>query len=52
VAEEAFDDLDGPIVRITTPHTPLSSAHSQEDAVLPSVERIADVIRRSLRGPS
>ncbi len=44
VAEEAFYDLDGPIVRITTPHVPLPSAESLEDATLPSVDRIVDTV--------
>jgi pyruvate/2-oxoglutarate/acetoin dehydrogenase E1 component len=48
VADEAFDDLDGPIVRITTPHVPLPAAQSQEDAAMPSVERIVETIRRSM----
>ncbi len=40
VAEELFWDLDGPIVRITTPHIPLPSADSLEDEIMPSVEKI------------
>src|SRR5919198_774900 len=40
VADEAFYDLDGPAVRITTPHVPLPAADILEDAVLPTVERI------------
>ena len=40
VSDEAFWDLDGPVVRITTPHVPLPSADSLEDLVIPSVERI------------
>jgi pyruvate dehydrogenase E1 component beta subunit len=48
VADEAFYDLDGPPVRITTPHIPLPSADFLEDAVLPSVDRIAETVRRSL----
>ncbi|TYB40120.1 alpha-ketoacid dehydrogenase subunit beta [Actinomadura chibensis] len=48
VAEERFNDLDGPLVRITTPHVPLPAAGALEDAALPSVARIADTIRRSL----
>jgi pyruvate dehydrogenase E1 component beta subunit len=48
VADEAFYDLDGPPVRITTPHIPLPSADLLEDAVLPNVERIAETVRRSL----
>lgn len=46
VAEELFWDLEGPIVRLTTPHIPLPSADSLEDAVLPSVERIVENVRR------
>ena len=44
VAEELFWDLEGPIVRVTTPHIPLSSADELEDVVLPSVERIVDSV--------
>jgi pyruvate/2-oxoglutarate/acetoin dehydrogenase E1 component len=49
VAEEGIDDLDGPIVRITTPHVPLPAADNLEDAALPSAERIAQRIRGTLR---
>lgn len=48
VADEAFYDLDGPPVRITSPHIPLPSADILEDLVIPSVERIADTVRRSM----
>ena len=48
VAEEAIFDLEGPIVRITAPHVPLASSSMLEDAALPSVTRISDIIRRSL----
>ena len=48
VADEAFYDLDGPPVRITTPHIPLPAAEALEDAVLPSSRRIAETVRRSL----
>ncbi len=40
VTEEAFWDLDGPTVRITTPHVPIPSAENLEDATIPSVGRI------------
>ena len=50
VADEAFYDLDGPLVRITTPHIPLPSADILEDLALPSVDRIADRVQRSLNG--
>ncbi len=46
--EECFYDLDGPIVRITTPHIPLPSADNLEDLALPSVERIVDTVRASM----
>ena len=44
VAEEAFDDLDGPVVRITTPHIPLPAADVLEDLAIPSVERIVETV--------
>ena len=40
IADECFWELDGPIVRITTPHIPLPSADQLEDNTIPSVERI------------
>lgn len=46
VAEELFWSLDGPIVRVTTPHIPLSAADNLEDFQLPSAERIVDQVRR------
>ena len=48
VAEELFWDLDGPIVRITTPHVPLPSADQLEDNTIPSVERIVREIREKI----
>lgn len=48
VAEECFYDLDGPITRVTTPHVPLPSASALEDAILPSVDRIVDGVRKAL----
>jgi acetoin:2,6-dichlorophenolindophenol oxidoreductase subunit beta len=49
IADEAFYDLDGPPVRITTPHAPLPAADVLEDAMLPTVARIAETVRRSLQ---
>ena len=49
VAEEAFYDLDGPLVRITTPHIPLPASDVLEDMAIPSVERIVDVINRAMQ---
>jgi pyruvate dehydrogenase E1 component beta subunit len=48
VSEEAFYDLDGPIVRITTPHIPLPAADALEDLAIPSVERIVTTIAKSM----
>ena len=48
VADECFWDLDGPIVRITTPHMPLPSADRLEDDTIPSVERIVREIREKI----
>ncbi|MGZ6962386.1 MAG: transketolase C-terminal domain-containing protein, partial [Ilumatobacteraceae bacterium] len=48
VAEECFWALDGPSIRITTPHVPLPSADVLEDSVIPSVERIVDVVAKAL----
>jgi pyruvate dehydrogenase E1 component beta subunit len=48
LAEESFYNLDGPPVRITTPHIPLPAAERLEDLAIPSVERIAETVRRSL----
>ncbi|HEX7081822.1 MAG TPA: alpha-ketoacid dehydrogenase subunit beta [Gammaproteobacteria bacterium] len=45
VAEELFWDLDGPIVRVTTPHVPLAAANNLEDAQLPSADKIVASVR-------
>jgi pyruvate dehydrogenase E1 component beta subunit len=50
VADEAFYELDGPPVRITTPHVPLPAADVLEDMILPTVDRIAETVRRSMAG--
>ena len=48
LVEEAFYSLDGAPVRITTPHIPLPAADLLEDLAMPSVDRIADTVRKSL----
>ena len=48
VANEIFYDLDGPIVRITTPHIPLPAADTLEDLAIPSVERITAAVLKSM----
>jgi pyruvate dehydrogenase E1 component beta subunit len=44
VAEECLWDLDGPIVRVTTPHIPLPAAAELEDLAIPSPERVAEAV--------
>jgi len=44
VVDEVFWDLDGPVVRITTPHIPLPAAEALEDMALPSVGLIVDTV--------
>jgi acetoin:2,6-dichlorophenolindophenol oxidoreductase subunit beta len=48
VSEERFFDLDGPIVRITTPHIPLPAADALEDLAIPSVEAIVERVKRTM----
>ena len=48
VADEAFWDLDGPVVRITTPHIPLPAAEALEDMAIPSVDRITETVTKSM----
>ena len=50
VADEVFWDLDGPIVRITTPHIPLPAADNLEDLALPTPARIVERIARVMNG--
>jgi pyruvate/2-oxoglutarate/acetoin dehydrogenase E1 component len=49
VVDEAFYTLDGPPVRITTPHIPLPSADILEDLAIPSVARIVETVARRLQ---
>jgi acetoin:2,6-dichlorophenolindophenol oxidoreductase subunit beta len=46
VAEERLFDLDGPIVRVTTPHIPLPAADALEDMAIPSAGRVVEAVRR------
>ena len=47
-ADEGFYSLDAPIVRITTPHIPLPSASTLEDAAIPTVDRIVATVKHRL----
>jgi 2-oxoisovalerate dehydrogenase E1 component beta subunit len=48
IAEHAFEDLDGPVVRVATPDVPIPFSPPLEQAVLPSVERVREAIRELL----
>jgi pyruvate/2-oxoglutarate/acetoin dehydrogenase E1 component len=45
VADEAFDVLDQPIKRVSTPNVPIPFAPVLENAVLPSEQRIVETVR-------
>jgi pyruvate/2-oxoglutarate/acetoin dehydrogenase E1 component len=44
IAEEALWDLDGPIVRVTTPHIPLPAAAEMEDLAIPSADQVVAAV--------
>jgi 2-oxoisovalerate dehydrogenase E1 component beta subunit len=46
IAEEAFDDLDGPIVRVTAPDTPVPFSPPLEDAFIPQPDDVITAARR------
>jgi pyruvate dehydrogenase E1 component beta subunit len=48
VAEEAFDYLDAPVVRVGAPFTPVPFSKKAEEAYIPSKEKIAQVAKRAL----
>jgi len=48
VAERAFEDLDGPVVRVASPDVPIPFSPPLEAAVLPSVERVREACRQLL----
>jgi 2-oxoisovalerate dehydrogenase E1 component beta subunit len=48
VAEQAFEDLDGPIVRVTAPDVPVPFSPPLERAVLPQVEDVRRACRELL----
>jgi 2-oxoisovalerate dehydrogenase E1 component beta subunit len=46
LAEEAFDLLDGPIMRVTAPDTPVPFSPPLEEAFLPNADKIAAAARQ------
>lgn len=49
IAEKAFEVLDGPIVRLTAPDTPVPYAPTLEKAFLPNVEKVLEKARELAR---
>jgi len=45
IAEKAFEDLDGPVVRIAAPDTPVPYSPPLEDAFLPNVPKVVEKAR-------
>lgn len=48
IAEEAFEDLDGPVVRVTAPDTPIPFSPPLERAVLPQLDDVKEACRELL----
>ncbi len=48
IAEHGFEDLDGPVVRVSTPDVPIPFSPPLEQAVLPNVERVKEACRELL----
>jgi 2-oxoisovalerate dehydrogenase E1 component beta subunit len=46
IAEQAFEDLEGPIVRPTAPDTPVPFSPPLEESFLPSAEKLVAAVRR------
>jgi pyruvate/2-oxoglutarate/acetoin dehydrogenase E1 component len=48
IAEHAFEDLDGPVVRVASPDVPIPFSPPLEAAVLPNVDRVKEACRELL----
>ena len=48
IAEYAFEDLDGPVVRVATPDVPIPFSPTLEQAVLPQVDDVREAVRELL----
>lgn len=46
IAEKAFEELDGPIVRVTAPDTPVPFSPPLEEGFLPNARKVADAARK------
>jgi pyruvate/2-oxoglutarate/acetoin dehydrogenase E1 component len=45
IAEHAWEDLDGPVVRVATPDVPIPFSPTLEQAVLPQVDDVREAVR-------
>ncbi|HEX8103942.1 MAG TPA: alpha-ketoacid dehydrogenase subunit beta [Solirubrobacteraceae bacterium] len=48
IAEKAWEDLDGPVVRVATPDVPIPFSPPLEQAVLPQVDDVKEAVRELL----
>ncbi|HEX5781803.1 MAG TPA: transketolase C-terminal domain-containing protein, partial [Solirubrobacteraceae bacterium] len=48
IAERAWEDLDGPVVRVSTPDVPIPFSPTLEQAVLPQVDDVKEAVRELL----
>ena len=46
ITEQAFTDLDAPVMRVGSIFTPVGFAKQLEDAILPTAEKIAEAARK------
>jgi pyruvate/2-oxoglutarate/acetoin dehydrogenase E1 component len=46
IAEEAFESLDAPVMRLAPPHTPVPFSPPLEDAFIPQVDDIVGAVDR------
>jgi 2-oxoisovalerate dehydrogenase E1 component beta subunit len=49
ICEHAFEDLDGPILRVTAPDTPVPFSPPLEQAFLPGVANVVETARQLAR---
>ena len=48
IAERAFEDLDGPVIRVATPDVPIPFSPTLEQSVLPQVDDVREACRELL----
>jgi pyruvate/2-oxoglutarate/acetoin dehydrogenase E1 component len=48
IAEHAWEDLDGPVVRVATPDVPIPFSPTLEQAVLPQMDDVREAVRELL----